>query len=431
MSGPIVIRVSELSKYYRLGVIGRSTIKEDVQRWIDRLRGRPDPWEVEGYERGQAIWALRDASFEVERGEIVGIIGQNGSGKSTLLKILSKITAPTAGEARLRGRVGSLLEVGTGFHPELTGRENVYLNGAILGMRRSEIARKFDEIVEFSGVEPFVDTPVKRYSSGMRVRLAFAVAAHLEPEILLVDEVLAVGDVGFQKRCLGKMDEVARGGRTILFVSHDMSAISTLCPRTMFLDDGRIVMDGPTEQAIETYMESATGEGAHHGEFLYEAEGTDGETFELHAVRTLRAEGARRGDFRSSEPIVVEMEFTRHEHRPGLRIGFEVVTGKGTMAFRTLHNDREEILSPETLGERERIRAVIPPGLLNEGAYHIHPCVSTSEVGRWWLFRELPGPTVHVFFDVPNPQFRGSNRPGAVAPVIRWESAPPGDGDGG
>jgi lipopolysaccharide transport system ATP-binding protein len=206
----------------------------------------------------EEFWALRDVSFEVKRGEVVGIIGRNGAGKSTLLKILSNITEPTSGRARIRGRVASLLEIGTGFHPELTGRENIFVNGAILGMSRREIERKFDEIVEFSGVEKFLDTPVKRYSSGMHVRLAFAVAAHLEPEILIIDEVLAVGDAEFQKRCLGKMNEVAKGGRTVLFVSHNMAAVEALCSRTMLLTEGKLVQFATTPEVIRRYQRHAT-----------------------------------------------------------------------------------------------------------------------------------------------------------------------------
>jgi lipopolysaccharide transport system ATP-binding protein len=204
------------------------------------------------------FWALRDISFDVEPGEVIGLVGRNGAGKSTLLKVLSRITEPTQGEIWLRGRVASLLEVGTGFHPELTGRENVFLNGAVLGMRRAEIARKFDEIVEFSGVARFVDTPVKRYSSGMYLRLAFAVAAHLEPEVLLVDEVLAVGDVGFQKKCLGKMQEVAGDGRTVFFVSHNMAAVKTLCSRCLMLENGSIKADGPPTEVVDTYLQEAS-----------------------------------------------------------------------------------------------------------------------------------------------------------------------------
>jgi len=259
----IAIRVDGLGKQYRIGGQQEEykTIREAMtnafvlpfRRARRLLRGQA----YSAAELDETIWALKDVSFEVKRGEVVGIIGRNGAGKTTLLKILSRITEPTEGQAEIRGRVGSLLEVGTGFHPELTGRENIYLNGAILGMKKVEIERRFDEIVDFSGVEKFVDTPVKRYSSGMSVRLAFAVAAHLEPEILLVDEVLAVGDITFQKKCLGKMEEVSKQGRTILLVSHNMAQINNLCKRALLMDRGIIVSNGLTSDIVEEYIQSS------------------------------------------------------------------------------------------------------------------------------------------------------------------------------
>ena len=255
-----VISIENVSKSYRLGIIGTGTLREDLQSWWHRKRGLPDPnlrvdqahLAIEGH----TLWALQDVSLEIAQGEVLGIIGRNGAGKSTLLKILSRVTAPTSGRIRVKGRVASLLEVGTGFHPELTGRENVFLNGAILGMTKAEVVRKFDEIVAFSEIEQFIDTPVKRYSSGMYVRLAFAVAAHLDPEILVVDEVLAVGDFAFQKKCMGKMGDVAKGGRTILFVSHNMTSIKSLCQRAILLQGGRLVMDGEAERVVGEYAHS-------------------------------------------------------------------------------------------------------------------------------------------------------------------------------
>ena len=258
MTNP-VIKVENLSKYYRLGVIGGGTLREDVSRWWARKRGKEDPYSKIGDEsspqpRGGQVWALQDINLEVNEGEILGIIGRNGAGKSTLLKILSRITEPTSGRAVIKGRVGSLLEVGTGFHPELTGRENIYLNGAILGMRRAEVTRKLEEIVDFAEVAKFVDTPVKRYSSGMLVRLAFAVAAHLDPEILIVDEVLAVGDIGFQNKCLGKMQDVTRNeSRTVVFVSHNMASVEALCHRAALIDAGQVAFNGDVEEAISRY----------------------------------------------------------------------------------------------------------------------------------------------------------------------------------
>lgn len=257
-----VIKVENLSKAYQLGEIGTGTISRDLERYWARLRGKEDPFLKIGEvnirsQKGQSdiVWSLKDLNFDIQQGDAVGIIGKNGAGKSTLLKILSRVTAPTRGTVKIKGRIASLLEVGTGFHPELSGKENIYLNGAILGMRKSEIRRKFDEIVEFSGVERYIDTPVKRYSSGMYVRLAFAVAAHLESEILIIDEVLAVGDAEFQKKCLGKMGEVSQGeGRTVLFVSHNMDSITRLCNSAIYLDNGQVRESGKSLAVINSYL---------------------------------------------------------------------------------------------------------------------------------------------------------------------------------
>jgi len=257
-----VISVENLSKAYRLGQIGTGTLSNDMKVWWARLRGKPNPFlkigtADHGNRDGETIWALKDVSFTVEQGEALGIIGRNGAGKSTLLKILSRVTAPTEGCVKVKGRIASLLEVGTGFHPDLTGRENTYLNGAILGMSREDVRRKFDEIVSFAEVEKFIDTPVKRYSSGMYVRLAFAVAAHLDPEILAVDEVLAVGDAEFQKKCLGKMGEVAQEGRTVLFVSHNMVSVRSLCERGLLIESGKNTFSGGVDDVVNQYLNPA------------------------------------------------------------------------------------------------------------------------------------------------------------------------------
>jgi lipopolysaccharide transport system ATP-binding protein len=269
----VVITVENLWKQYRYGVLSHRALYKDLQSWWARFRGKEDPnsrlervrltknqelrIKNEEGEAPDRFWALRDVSFEVKRGEVLGIIGRNGAGKSTLLKIMSRVTTPTKGEVKIKGRVASLLEVGTGFHPELTGRENIFLNGAILGMTKNEIKKKFDEIVGFAEIEKFIDTPVKRYSSGMYVRLAFAVAAHLEPEILIIDEVLAVGDAQFQKKCLGKMGDVAKEGRTVLFVSHNMDAVRRLCDQTLILQQGSVSFSGYTDEAIHRYSKDS------------------------------------------------------------------------------------------------------------------------------------------------------------------------------
>lgn len=262
----IILKAKNISKQYRLGLVGTGTISHDLNRWWYKVRGKEDPYLKIGESNDRStkgssdyVWALKDINFEVKRGEVLGIIGKNGAGKSTLLKILSKVTGPTTGEIKTKGRIASLLEVGTGFHGEMTGRENIYLNGAILGMTKKEIGSKIDEIIDFSGCQRYIDTPVKRYSSGMTVRLAFAVAAFLEPEILVIDEVLAVGDAEFQKKAIGKMQDISQGeGRTVLFVSHNMAAVRNLCDRCMVLENGKISFVAETEKAIEFYYNSST-----------------------------------------------------------------------------------------------------------------------------------------------------------------------------
>ena len=267
--GRTILKIENISKQYRLGVVGTGTLSHDLNRFWARIRGKEDPYLKIGAVNDRSskateeyVWALKDINFEVQEGEVLGIIGKNGAGKSTLLKILSRVTSPTTGTIKTKGRIASLLEVGTGFHPELTGRENVFLNGAILGMSKAEINDKLAEIIEFSGCELYIDTPVKRYSSGMRVRLAFAVAAHLEPDILIVDEVLAVGDAEFQKKAIGKMQDISReGGRTVLFVSHNMAAVKSLCTRGIVLENGMVVFEGKVEDSINNYLAKGEKEG--------------------------------------------------------------------------------------------------------------------------------------------------------------------------
>ena len=256
----IVLKIENVSKQYRLGLIGTGTISHDLNRWWHKIRGKEDPYikiaDINHRDKngGDYVWALNNINFEVNKGEVLGVIGKNGAGKSTILKLLSQVTNPTTGLIKVKGRIASLLEVGTGFHPELTGRENIYLNGAILGMVRAEISSKLDEIIDFSGVSKYIDTPVKRYSSGMMVRLGFAVAAHLEPEILVVDEVLAVGDADFQKKCIGKMKDISGCGRTVIFVSHNMTSIRNLCSKAIVLDKGQVTYSGSVENAIQKYL---------------------------------------------------------------------------------------------------------------------------------------------------------------------------------
>jgi lipopolysaccharide transport system ATP-binding protein len=336
----IAIKVENISKQYKIGLAQnhpdtlRDLIVSGVQRIGNIVRRKDDSDD----DNPSHIWALRDVSFNVSQGQVLGIVGRNGAGKSTLLKILSRVTTPTKGSGEIRGRVGSLLEVGTGFHPELSGRENIYLNGAILGMRREEIERKFDEIVAFSEVEKFIDTPVKRYSSGMYLRLAFAVAAHLEPEILVVDEVLAVGDAEFQRKCLGKMNDVAQQGRTVLFVSHNMSAILRLTQETIVLDAGRIVMRGPTPQAVDHYLNMGlTKQGERY--WVPEEVKTAVKPFTPIALRVLNPQGKIVDTVTAAEGFSIEFEYGLSDAVNGLRVGLYMMTTRGEFVFTSFDTD--------------------------------------------------------------------------------------------
>ncbi len=336
-----IIKAEQISKQYRIGAreAGYSTVREAL---ISAARAPLKLLRQNGHSRQQTIWALRDVSFEINPGEVVGIIGRNGAGKSTLLKILSRVTEPTTGRAELYGRVGSLLEVGTGFHPELTGRENIFLNGSILGMARKEIERKFDEIVAFAEIEKFLDTPVKRYSSGMYMRLAFSIAAHLEPEILLVDEVLAVGDVAFQKKCLGKMGAVSKEGRTVLFVSHNMAAIARICTRGILIRDGEIETDGLVDSVIRSYLDTYA---SHNGACIFPIGGPKAVQFTC--ARLLTKDGCPNSSFDVRYDITVEVEYIVRQPIPHGLLGIRVSTADGLPIFTTCHLDTVDIASPE------------------------------------------------------------------------------------
>jgi lipopolysaccharide transport system ATP-binding protein len=337
-------------------------------------------------ELDETIWALKDVSFQIKPGEVVGIIGRNGAGKSTLLKILSRVTEPTEGTVTVRGRVGSLLEVGTGFHPELTGRENIYMNGAILGMKRTEIDSKFDEMVDFSEVGQFVDTPVKRYSSGMYLRLAFAVAAHLEPEILVVDEVLAVGDAEFQRKCLGKMSDVAQQGRTILFVSHNMSAILRLTQEAIVLKKGQLIKRAPTPEAVDFYLSSGQ---AESGERLWEAEDVPAASapFRPIGLRLKDRSGKIVDTVRSTEPVTVEWEYCLDTAITGLRVGMYLSTMRGEYVFTAF--DTDDAKHYEQFGTRQAghyiSRCEIPADFFNEGRYSLSVNASSFGVRRYFM----------------------------------------------
>lgn len=365
------------------------------------------------------LWALRDVTFEVRRGQVLGIIGRNGAGKSTLLKILSRVTEPTEGYAEIRGRVGSLLEVGTGFHHELTGRENIYLNGAILGMKRSEIDRKFDEIVAFSEVEQFIDTPVKRYSSGMYLRLAFAVAAHLEPEILVVDEVLAVGDAEFQRKCIGKMSDVAQEGRTVLFVSHNMSAILRLTEETIVLDKGCMIYRAPTPQAIDFYMSAGFSQA---GERIWQADEIPTEAAPLRpvALRVRDLQGRVMEVMRSVEPFSIEVEYILDAPLTGLRVGIYLLTMRGDPVFTAFDTDNPQ--QYERFATRQAghyiSRCVIPENLLNEGRYVIGLNASSFLIRRYFQDEHALAFTVDGT-GAPGKQWP-ERRLGPIRPALDW-----------
>jgi len=373
MSNP-VIEVRGLAKQYHIGAVKtdrhgtlRDSITSAVTGPVRRARKLLSGQATGAAELDEQIWALRDVSFDVEQGEVVGIIGRNGAGKSTLLKVLSRITEPTAGYARIQGRMGTLLEVGTGFHPELTGRENVFLNGAILGMQRPEIERKFDEIVEFSEIARFIDTPVKHYSSGMSLRLAFAVAAHLEPEILLIDEVLAVGDVSFQRKCVGKINDVATEGRTILFVSHNMAAVSRLCERVLWIHDGLLHRSGDTGAVIREYLaEGSSFVGERTWEGGFSNPGVD--VLTIHAMRVRGSDGKVSGGVSGGEAFRVEIDYQLKDTLQASRIGFVVSTPDGTVAFDAFDSDKEQFASTRSPGHYTSV-CEVPGQLLGPGRY--------------------------------------------------------------
>lgn len=333
----------------------------------------------------EKFWALRNVSFDLEEGQVLGIIGKNGAGKSTLLKILSRVVEPTEGYAEINGRIGSLLEVGTGFHPELTGRENIFLNGAILGMKKTEIERKFDEIVSFAEIEKFLDTPVKRYSSGMYMRLAFAVSAHLEPEILVVDEVLAVGDAEFQRKCLGKMSDVASEGRTVLFVSHNMSAIQRLTQECIILDHGTMIKRAPTAEAVDYYLSHDL---SRSGERTYDADEIPSSSapFKPIAVRVLSSTGKATDSVRSVDPITIEVEYSLSAPITGLRIGIYLMTTRGEYVFTSFDTDDPEKFEKFTVRKAGRYssRCQIPADMLNEGRFVIGINASSYMVKRYF-----------------------------------------------
>jgi lipopolysaccharide transport system ATP-binding protein len=410
------ITAAGLSKRYRIGQLQSSygTLRESLTRVAKRMASGPHRHHHE------EIWALRDVSFDVPEGQVIGVIGRNGAGKSTLLKILTRITTPTSGRAEIRGRVGSLLEVGTGFHPELTGRENVFLNGSVLGMKRKEIGGKLDEIVDFAGIDRFIDTPVKRYSSGMYVRLAFAVAAHLEPEILLVDEVLAVGDAEFQRRCLGRMQDFGQSGRTVLFVSHNMQAIARLCERTILLSDGEIERDGRSPDVVAHYLQSGQGSGSYR-EWTESDEARSDGVAKLRWIRIIQ-DGETVGTADVRRPIGIELAFTVISPGQSLFPKIKVNSAEGEIVFNAFDTD-SRWHDPVRPGDYVAT-AWIPENVLNEGLFTVDPAVTSLGSGKL-----LPhaGARQAVSFHVHDPgegdsargRFTGQLR-GVMRPLLEW-----------
>ncbi len=418
MTTPI-IDVRGLGKRYRIGARQRrDTLRETVSdgwsRIAARLVGRKPPRAEE-----TELWAIREVSFPVARGEAIGILGRNGAGKSTLLKVLSRITEPTEGEAILRGHVASLLEVGTGFHGDLTGRENIFLNGAILGMSRQEIYRKFDEIVAFAEVDRFIDTQVKHYSSGMYMRLAFAVAAHLEPDILVVDEVLAVGDTAFQKKCLGKMKDVAGQGRTVLFVSHNMQAIRTLCKRAIWLSGGRVSADGSSEAVIESYLSTTRDEGAVDDLAAEIRRLPPDPAFAL-LDAAVAQDGARTTSLMNGKPIALMMRYDVPQDTYGLHVYIRVLNADGTLLFESLHNGDADELPLVKAGTYES-RVIIPADFLAPGSYDLELNAGIMSVRLLMAFPIRTKLDVHPSGRV-NRAYTGYGTRGLIAPLLPWET---------
>jgi len=421
---PPVIKAENLSKEYRIGEReGYKTFREAIINFaiapFHRWNGS-NPQAAYRNSKSETIWALKDVSFEVSQGEVVGIIGRNGAGKSTLLKILSKITEPSEGRVVLKGRVGSLLEVGTGFHPELTGHENIYLYGAILGMDRWEITRKFDEIVAFAELEKFINTPVKRYSSGMYMRLAFAVAAHLETELLLVDEVLAVGDIAFQRKCMGKMGDVSREGRTVLFVSHNIGAIRNLCSKSILLASGGIVRQGNVYEVVSEYENHDTTELG--GGWINNSLDEKKEIAFIEKIEILSKDLKIKNTFLSSDSIFVKFTINIKESNDNLKLGFDLVKN-GDVVFRSQQIDSPKIIKTLPVGTHA-LFCEIPGTLLNSGNYYIRPLLSIHLI-KGLIKDPKPVLKFRIILDSSKSEFHfllnEKNHPGPIFPLLNWE----------
>jgi lipopolysaccharide transport system ATP-binding protein len=423
----IAIKVEGLGKQYRLGEIGTGTISHDLNRWWAQLRGKEDPFAKVGEANDRTskgasdyVWSLRDVDFEVKKGEALGIIGRNGAGKSTLLKILSKVTAPTTGKLKVNGRIASLLEVGTGFHPELTGRENIFLNGAILGMTKTEIRSNFDEIVDFSGVERYIDTPVKRYSSGMYVRLAFAVAAFLEPEILIVDEVLAVGDAEFQKKCLGRMKDVSvNDGRTVLFVSHNMAAIQKLCTAAIMMERGSIKYQGQVDYVLDKYLEDF---GSVEGTITRPYNQADelNKKVLLKKISIIGKDGEVSPLIKNDSEVFLEVELDILKRGSGYNFSFELWNSQDicVLASSYFDSDIDQLHKHVWATGHYVVKVPIPVHILKEGSYRISVASAIPVVEVLDIF---PVELQFKVNDISSPMFKsGEGRNGVIVPALNW-----------
>lgn len=427
MKKDIILKAENISKQYRLGLVGTGTISHDLNRWWHKIRGKEDPYLKVGdvNDRSSAgsseyVWALQNINFEVERGEVLGIIGKNGAGKSTLLKILSRVTSPTTGEIKTKGRIASLLEVGTGFHPELTGRENIYLNGAILGMTKKEIASKIDEIIEFSGCERYIDTPVKRYSSGMTVRLAFAVAAFLEPDILIIDEVLAVGDAEFQKKAIGKMQDISKGeGRTVLFVSHNMDSIARLCTRALLMKNGSILQEGKVSQVVDSYLSSEFGITSQK----YWIENNGNNLAKVLSVKVHNANFEDGENFKITEKVGITLTYQVLESAYKIHSAFNFFNSNGINIFDSHESNTELYHVKKELGVFQTT-VWIYENLFSEGVIVVGVALVTHDPFVVH-FHEREAIAFNIVEDLKNSPTRGDyvgSMPGIIRPKLTWES---------
>jgi len=421
----IAVKLENISKQYRLGVVGTGTLSHDLNRWFARVRGKEDPTLKIGQSNqlaqtgGDYVWALKDINLEIKKGEILGIIGKNGAGKSTLLKLLSRVTGPTTGQIKVNGRIASLLEVGTGFHPELTGRENIFLNGAILGMRNREIKKKLDEIVDFAGVAKYLDTPVKRYSSGMYVRLAFAVAAHLEPDILVVDEVLAVGDAEFQKKAIGKMQDVSKGeGRTVLFVSHNMNSIKHLCQTGILLNNGKIIFSGESAETVSQYTSLNSDSNDKISEIIINPSYT--KPIEITYASLVNKKNIRNSLYDINEPVICNIEYFINERISGVALIADLYKDD-MLVFRTFDSDESPILLEEREPGHYQTKLLIPR-ILKAGVYSLAIQVTRLRAGVIDILKHKLRFTVDENSIDTGYKSYAMSRPGFLKTSIEWQT---------